>query len=351
MKTSVVTLQGQDFVLTEPAKQALMVHLKKLQKSTRFRPSSYRDNVEALRDVLIQQGGKHVSKVGITSAIELVGLPEKRSLNDTFQARFPRFYHVVAKMWRPVARLGRLITRHWWQSVAILVAGAAVVLSAGYVFLALMSVQPIDGANSGWQTISTSIGQVRYYDIRTNVASDTPGWLFGWQGNILYAAIFLAIAGIVLRLRQKRRLVYVLTLFGCGFFLLCLHTFQRQITPDYATGRNVSTQTQPLQPRLAYLRQCGDEIPYVFDGDTGGLLFRQLRDEGFQLAVTIPTRESDGTIDTRVLCSQYDALRRDHSRTDIVLQNYTRNEDGSIRPYETSDIGEGISSYGLFVKS
>lgn len=351
MKTSVVTLQGQDFVLTEPARQVLMVHLKKLQRLTRFRPSSYRDNVEALRDVLIEQGGKHVSKVGIASAIGLVGLPEERSLNDTFQARFPRTYLVVKKIWLPVANLGRFISRHWWQSVIVLVAAMATLTSTGYVFSALMTIHPTGSATSGWQVMSTSIGPVRYYNTPVNSPGNTSGWLLGWPADILYAGIFLAVAILVLRLRRAGRLPFGLALLACGFLLLCLHFMQGQLTPNYATGMNVPAETQPLQPRLAYLRQCGDEIQYVFDGGTDGMLFRQLRDEGFQLTTTIPTRESDGTIDTKTLCQQYDALRRDHTKTDIVLQYYAKNDDETIRPYDYADLGEGISSYGLFVKS
>jgi hypothetical protein len=118
--------------------------------------------------------------------------------------------------------------------------------------------------------------------------------------------------------------------------------------PDYATGANVPVQAQPLQPRMAYLQQCGDEIQY---NSTDGMLFRQLRDQGFQLSAVIPTRESDGTIDVGTLCVQYDNLRRDHSAKDIVLQYYSRNDDGSIRAYDYTDLGEGRASYGLFVKS
>lgn len=350
MKTSVVTLQGQDFVITEPARQALMVHLKKLQKSTRFRTGAYRDNIEALRDVLIEQGGKTVSRTKLAAAIALVGLPEDHTMRDAFQTRFPRLHLVAMKIWRLLARGGRFISRHWAQSLVVLIAAIAVMTSAGYVFSALMTFQPHD-TTSGWQTMSTSIGPVRYYNDRTDAVANTSGWLFGWQVDILYAVLLLIVSMLLLRLRRKRRLPFALALFGCGFLLLCLYTVQKQITPDYAMAQNVSMQTKPIQPRLAYLRQCGDEIQYVFDGNTDGMLFRQLRDQGFLLATEIPTRESDGTIDTSTLCQQYDMLRRNHKSTDIVLQYYARNEDGTIRSYDYSDLGEGISSYGLFVKS
>lgn len=350
MKTTVITLQGQDFVLTEPARQILMTHLRKLQKSTRFRPSSYRDNVEALRDVLIEQGGKQVTKVGIVTAIGLVGLPEKRSFNDTFLTRFPRFHRAVIKLGRPVSRLRRFIIRHWWQSVVVAVAAMAILMSTGYVFSALMMIQPTGGATAGWQVMSTSIGPVRYYNAPVDDLVNMSGWLFGWQADVLYAVIFLAVAILVLRLRRAGRLPFVFALLACGFLLLCLYSTQGQMTPNYATGVNIPAKTRPYEPHIAYLRQCGDEIQYVFDGGTDGLLFRQLRDKGFELQATIPTRESDGTIDTKALCQQYDALRRDHPKESIVLQYYAQNDDGTIRAYDYGDLGEGISSYGLFVK-
>jgi hypothetical protein len=350
MKTSIVTLQGQDFIVTEPAQQILMLHLKKLQKLTHFRPGAYRDNVEALRDVLIEQGGKKVSKTGMLSALSLVGLPEKRSLNDTIQTRFPRLYLFTERVRRPLAKVGRWAYRHWLQSLIAFAAVVTIIMSAGYIFSGVMAALP-NTAASGWQTMSTSIGPVRHYNDQTDGTSNASDWLFGWQTDIVYAVLLLIISMLLLRLRRKGRLPFVLALIGCGFLLLCLHFVRQQSMPDYATGKNVSLQTKPIQPRLAYLRQCGDEIQYVFDGSTDGMLFRQLRDEGFSLSVTIPTRESDGKIDTKTLCQQYDVLRRDHAKADIVLQYYAKNEDGTIRPYEYSDLGEGISSYGLFVRA
>jgi hypothetical protein len=345
MKTSVITLQGQDFVMTEPARQVLMAHLKKLQRSTRFRPGSYRDNVEALRDVLLERGGKSVSKAKMTAAIELVGMPDKKSLQDTFRTRFPRLYRMVRRVTRPAKRLAGAIRRHWWQSLAVIAAFIAVFMSVGSGFSALMALQPTH-QSSGWSVITTTIGPVRSYSEPTT--TENSGWLFGWRADVLYSIVFLAIAILVLRLRRPGRLPFALALFGCGVVIMSLHFTQKIFMPDYATGANVPVQAQPLQPRMAYLQQCGDEIQY---NSTDGMLFRQLRDQGFQLSAVIPTRESDGTIDVGTLCVQYDNLRRDHSAKDIVLQYYSRNDDGSIRAYDYTDLGEGRASYGLFVKS
>jgi hypothetical protein len=82
------------------------------------------------------------------------------------------------------------------------------------------------------------------------------------------------------------------------------------------------------------------------------VLFRQLRDEGFRLAQPISTRVSDGSIDTAELCTAFDMLRRNHPKQNIVLQLYTTTADGTLRPYEFSDLGSDqvTSSYGLFVK-
>ena len=62
MKTAVVTLQGQDFVVMASAEPVLLAHLKQLQRATRWHPAAYHQNVEALRDVLLTEGGKTVSK-------------------------------------------------------------------------------------------------------------------------------------------------------------------------------------------------------------------------------------------------------------------------------------------------
>jgi len=352
VKTSIVTLQGQDFVVTESAQQILVTHLKKLQKLTRFRPGTYRDNVEALRDVLIEQSGKKISKVGIVSALSLVGLPEKRSLHDTFQTRFPRLYLAAKRVGRPLAKVGRWVGRRWWQSLIVLAATVTIIMSAGYVFSGVMAILPNKPA-SGWQTMTTSIGPVRYYDDQTDTTSNTSDWLFGWQTDMVFAVLLCTISILLLRLRRKGQLPFVLALVGCGFLLLCLQFVRQQLMPDYATGKNVSMQTKPIQPHVAYLRQCGDEIQYVFDGKSDGMLFRQFRDEGFRLAAAISTRASDGTMDSRMLCQQYDSLRLDHPKKDIVLQYYTTQSDGTVRPYDFSDLQDDqvTTSYGLFVKS
>ena len=348
MKTSVVTLRGQDFVITEPARQALMIHLKKLQKSTRFQPSAYRDNVEALRDVLIEQGGGTVSKTKLTAAIKLVGLPEHRDVSHTLHTHFPRLYRVLLRLASPMRRLAKVVVRYWWQSLAVAVAIIAVVTSISYGFLALMTLQSSD-SQGGWSVTATSIGQVRSY---SEPHVNSVNWVIGWQGALLYSAVFLAIAVLVLQLRRTRRMPIILALVGCGILLLCLQYAEHIYTPNYATGANIVTRATPLKPHIAYLQQCGDEIQYVFDGQTSGMLFRRYRDEGFQLAATIPTRESDGTMNLQTLCQEYDTLRRDHPSADIVLQYYTQQSDGTIRPYEFSDLEDDqvTTSYGLFVK-
>lgn len=75
MKTAVVTLQGQDFVVMASAEPVLLAHLKQLQRATRWHPAAYHQNVEALRDVLLTEGGKTVSKAKLVQAIQLVGVP------------------------------------------------------------------------------------------------------------------------------------------------------------------------------------------------------------------------------------------------------------------------------------
>jgi hypothetical protein len=53
------------------------------------------------------------------------------------------------------------------------------------------------------------------------------------------------------------------------------------------------------------------------------------------------------------LCKTYDSLRREHRKTNIVLQNYTREADTTLRPYDFADLSDETvtTSYGLFVKS
>jgi len=349
MKAKIITLQGTDFAVSLPAEEMLLRHLKDVQTATRFRPGSYRENVEALRDVLLEEGGKNISKAKMAAAIALVGLPDRKVLRDTVKARFPRTHSVVVKTLRPLRRLRGTIAGHWWKSIAVVIAIVAILMSASNIFSALISVQPTE-TSSGWTVTETSIGPVRSYN-EAHAGLAASGWLVGWQGYALQAVIFLVIALLVLRLRNTGRLPYVLALFACVLFIGATGTAQNQITNTQIQQKSYwSAGVTPLMPHMAYLQQCGDEIQYVFDGGTDGMLFRQLRDEGFQLAIAIPTRESDGTIDTKTLCQQYDVLRRDHSKSDIVLQYYAKNDDGTIRPYEFSDLGEGISSYGLFVK-
>ncbi|MBL8031209.1 MAG: hypothetical protein JNK33_02710 [Candidatus Doudnabacteria bacterium] len=347
-KTHIVSLQGQDFVISAAAEPALLDHLKQLQHATRFRPGVYRQNVEGLRDVLLTGGSKPVSKKRFSEAIELVGLPEPRRPFEPITQHFPGLALKSSRVWHTIRyRSGS----SWWQTLLIVVSVAAVLLavSAGFtaVWLLLAGHQP----QEGWSVVQTSIGPVRSWMVQPQAM---PAWPLNWMSYIVYCLLFLLVAVAAWRLRQKKhRFVYGLVLLSSVVFALLLQNTQStNLTIPPESKVITGSAAAPLRSKIAYLQQCGDEIPYVFDGQTNGMLFRQLRDDGFQLVEPLKTRVSDGSIDTTELCTAYDRLRRDHPKQNIVLQLYTTTADDTLRPYEFSDIGNSqvTSSYGLFAK-
>jgi hypothetical protein len=166
--------------------------------------------------------------------------------------------------------------------------------------------------------------------------------------------LLFVLAASLFYLGSKRRMLAIVGVLASVTALSVLWSVQQATMAIQPEARLAPAgSAAPLEPRLAYLQQCGDEIPYVLEGQTSGLLFRQLRDEGFQLATPIATRVSNGTVDMQQLCKTYDSLRREHRKTNIVLQNYTREADTTLRPYDFADLSDETvtTSYGLFVKS
>lgn len=357
MKTTICTLQGQDFVLTKPAEQVLLQHLKQLQRATRFRPRVYRENVEALRDVLLAEGVKTVSRPKLEAALELVGLPDTHVNREPVAARFPKAYQAVRVVLRPVRKLARNTYHTLKKRGLYLLAGIAIAAGVMYLVAAFVPLHVPRSSPEGWRLIDTTIGPVRYF---TDDGSRYLGQDSQRVVGVVSGIVLFIVAGLALRMPfAKHRALYG---FAVAAGLLCVLAVQTQTAMNGwlpAQQETAITQpgaivpTEPVRAQLAYLRQCGDEIPYVFDGATGGMLFRRLRDQGFRLAVPIATRWTDGTIDVAELCRQYDALRRNHATSDIVLQGYTQEADGTIRPYDFSDIEnqQVTSGYGLFVKS
>lgn len=354
MKTTLFTLQGQDFVLTEPARVGLMQHLKQLQRLTRFKPGVYRQNVEALRDVLLTGGAKPISKKRLDDAIGLVGLPDRKQGVETLGSRFPRATKVaeaVAIATRKIAKRVRLqpsrrLQRNTWTVIVV----GSVLLATFGAYATFSTIPGLESPKTGWIMTQTSLGPVRSWVDSQNTGM---AWPFDWRAALAYSILFGLVAVAALQLRVFRhRLGAGLLLFVSLCLLLSLFQTQQANRFLLATPMQVQN-TKPLQPKLAYLQACGDEVPYVFDGQTSGMLFRQLRDDGYKLAAVIPTRWSDGTINTTSMCQQYDTLRSGHSKNNIVLQDYTQEADGTIRPYDFSDIDNDnvTMSYGLFVKS
>jgi uncharacterized membrane protein len=348
MKTTVVSLQGQDFVISSAAEPELLEYLKKLQRATRFRPGAYRQNVEGLRDVLLTGGPKPISKKRLSEAIELVGLPEPRQPFEPLTQRFPSLTRSTSRAWCAIRRQA---AGGWRQTLLLAVCFVAVILAVSSGITAMMLLLAGDKPEEGWNVMQTSIGPVRSWMVQPQ---DVPAWPLNWLSYIVYCLLFVLVAMAAWRLRQKKhRFVYGAVLLASFAFALMLQNVQSTNLAVLPESRVLTgSAAAPLRSKIAYLQQCGDEIPYVFDGQTGGMLFRQLRDEGFRLAQPISTRVSDGSIDTAELCTAFDMLRRNHPKQNIVLQLYTTTADGTLRPYEFSDLGSDqvTSSYGLFVK-
>lgn len=346
MKTSLVTLQGQDFIVTQAAEFMLVAYLKKLQRATRFRPKAYRESVEALRDVLLAgDPSKPVSKQRLSSAIELVGLPDPREGLWRENSGLSRFGLACLEVFR------RTLQRSWGHKLLLAILAATVLLAIVSGTASLAALFSTRSGTDGWAITQTSIGPVRSW----NEATGSVAWPHNWVASAVYSVAFMLCAAALFQLvRARRQMASVLGVFVCVCLIASLWTMQRSDAAIPSDSRIVTgNQAAPLQPHMAYLQQCGDEIPYVFDVSTGGTLFRQLRDEGFQLAQPIATRVSDGTLSTSELCTQYDVLRTKHPKSDVILQYYTQTADGTLRPYDFSDIEDAqvTSSYGLFVKS
>jgi hypothetical protein len=349
MKTAVVTLQGQDFVVSASAEPVLLVHLKQLQRATRWHPAAYRQNVEALRDVLLTESGKTVSKAKLVQAIQLVGVPERKAMGESSLPRIPWLTEAINAVRRQLKAHHRPV-HAWRHTFWVVVAAVAAFFAVGYGYAALQAVTSVDAQKSGWVATQTSIGPVRSWTDAHYLAN---AWPYNWSAYLLSGGLFLLISVLAFRLRQKGRgAPYGIIIFACLCFNVAIWQTQRINTVPPGAQAMSNQRVEPLAPQLAYLQQCGDEIPYAFDSQTNGMLFRHLRDQGFLLATPIPTRMSDGTLGTSELCHQYDTLRAKHAKQDIVLQLYAQAADGTPRVYDFSDIqnADVTSSYGLFVK-
>lgn len=341
MKTHIITLRGHDFVVSTAAITPFENHLKAVRKATWFRPHIYRENIEALCDLLIEQGRKPISKAAMVNAIRLVGMPDGYSVDDILRHRFPKMHRILRRAKKIFLSIGSRLRR----PIALIAATGALVLSVSYAFLAFRLLQASTPTEGTWQTIETSIGRVRSY-VEPSALTMADDWVFSWQASLLLAVLLLAVAIIVPQLlHRKHRLPFILAVVACACFIAVLWQAQQQAI---ATRSSWVANTQPLMPRLAYLQQCGDEIPYVFDSQTAGMLFRQLRDEGFVLTTEVPTNY--GHPDGKQLCTMYDQLRQKYARDTIVLQLYTKQEDGTPRTYMFSDAEDNTGSYGFFVK-
>lgn len=350
MKTAILTLQGHDFVVSTAALLVAEEHIRAVKKAAWFHRRAYRDNMEALRDVLMEQGSKTISKAAMANAVNLVGIPDEWSPGETLERRFPRLSALLVKTLAQGKKLIGVIGGHWLNPVLLLLSVGALFMSVNYAFLAFRTIQSANQQlQSPWETMETTIGRIRTYT-ETSYPGMMDEWLFGWQIHLLYAVLLFVIAVLVLRLRRsKYRLPFTLVLLACIFFLTALWQTQQQIFATQMTNQATwVTNAQPLTPRLAYLQQCGDEIPLVDNQQTAGMLFRQFRDEGFVLAVEIPTNYAHP--DLKELCIQYDKLRKSYAKGDIILQLYTKQADGTLRPYMYSDARENTAAYGFFVK-
>ncbi len=349
MKTAVVTLQGQDFVVMASAEPVLLALLKQLQRATRWHPAAYHQNVEALRDVLLTEGGKTVSKAKLVQAIQLVGVPERKAMGESSLPRIPWLTDATNTVWRQLKSHHRPV-HAWWHTFWFFVAAVAAFFAVGYGYAALQAVISADPQRGGWVVTQTSIGPVRSWTDAHHVDN---AWPYSWSAYLLSSCLFLLVSVLAFRMRQKGRVaLYGIIIFASVCLSVAIWQTQRINTVPPGAQAMSNQRVEPLAPQLAYLQQCGDGIPYAFDSQTNGMLFRQLRDQGFLLATPIPTRMSDGTLDTPELCHQYDTLRAKHAKQDIVLQLYAQAADGTPRVYDFSDFqnSDVTSSYGLFVR-
>lgn len=350
MKTQVVSLQGREFVISTAGAEPLNAHLKTVRKATFLQKQAYRENVEALRDILSEQNNNRpISKATIMNAIRLVGVPEKHPLSKTLDDFLRKLRPSLVQAAIYVKAKFKLLAKHWRRLIIVILAIGTSLASAGHGFFAYGLLQSEHSNVTGkWQSIETNIGRVRTYSepVPPNVADN---WLLGWQSYLLLALLFLAVAiFLLLLLRAKRRLLLVLLILVSAFVAGIMMQAQRQIMSFVtANPTAVNFAAQPLKPRLAYLQQCGDEIPYVFDNQTAGMQFRQLRDDGFVLATELPTNY--GQPDLKQLCIAYDKLRQTHAKNTIVLQLYTHQKNGALRPYMYSDMDDNTAAYGFFV--
>lgn len=296
----------------------------------------------------MEQGSKTVSKTTMARAVRLVGLPDKSPVVENFKQRFPRLHTATIKIGRTLKKIGQAVGKYWQTPVFVALSVAALFISINYAFNAVAhsrNYQP----EGNWQTIETTIGRVRtYMDISPSPMADQ--WIFSWPVDAAYAAIFLVLAIAILRLRRaKYRLGFALVALACVFSFATLWQAQRQVIEQRVMIKNSYVAgTEPLKPRLAYLQQCGDEINYVFDDKTRGMLFRSLRDQGFAMTIEIPTNY--GHPDLKLLCIEYDKLRKNHDASDIVLQLATKQSDGTLRPYMFSDMNDNTAVYGFYTR-
>lgn len=354
MKTEVMRLQGQDIIMTELARRVVFTYLKKLQATTRFRSRLYKQYVEALRDVLTSDSKKTVSVATAQRAVEVVGLPDATETAGSIVASVVvsvRQFRKKSSAWSPSKVVRNKGVRRFLRAMAVVGVIIALFFGTMSLFSALMSSVSVSTQKSGWVTTDTTIGVVRSWQDAPN-PSQTSQWPMGWQVGVVLGVILLVIAYVLVQLlRRGFRLVYGMVLFVCLCLVMGLSLVQRANMAIPPESQIVGSQT-PIEPRLAYLQQCGDEIPYVFDGNSSGMLFRSLRDEGYVLATPIKTMESNGSMSIDELCQQYDTLRQTHAKKDVVLQFYTVQADGTPRTYDFSDIGNDdvTSTFGLFVK-
>lgn len=276
------------------------------------------------------------SKVGLKNRVVLRAVRLRKIFTDPrLKTHVPRY---------AVKLQNAVIAR--WKIPLVVFAVLGLYLSIKDIFSATVTLDSLRQQSASWIMIDTTLGLVRSFSEPTG---SYPTWLLGWQSDFLYAGLFLLASILLLRLIKPKRQIAAYILVATLFALVGLWQVQRQeikTRTTFASSQTVSA--SPLVPRLAYLRQCGDEIPYAFDSQTSGLLFRKLRDEGYTLASTIPT--SYGYPDLQMLCGQYDRLRTTYKQGNVVLQLYTQRTDGTIRVYKFSDLASNKSSYGFFVK-
>lgn len=349
MKTTVISLQSHDFIVSNATLPILNEYVYTMKKATKFRKRMYSENMDALRDVLMEQGSATISKAAMARAINLVGVPDHRTLSESITIRFPRLHTMFLRCMHYTKKIGAMIQKHWQKHVAFLFAIGALFMGVGYTISAIAIIQSNSEPRGTWQTIETTIGRVRSYS-EGSYPPMADAWLFSWQTQMVFAVLFLVLAiSLVLFHRAKHKVTIIAAILVCSFALSSLWQLQRQATETrIALKTSWMRNTTPLEPHLAFLQQCGDEIQYSFDNQTAGMLFHSLRDDGFVLTAELSTNY--GHPDLKQLCIEYNRLRDNHPAASIVLQNYVREADGRLRPYMFSDANDDTSKYGLFVK-